>query len=57
MAINYTDKFAKKVDERFYNEALSTPAVNNDYEFVGAKTVKVMSVNTVALNDYTVSGT
>lgn len=57
MAINYTDKFAKKVDERFYNEALSTPAVNNDYEFVGAKTVKVMSVNTVALNDYTLSGT
>ena len=57
MAINYADKFAPKVDERFTNEALSTPAVNQDYEFVGVSTVKVYSVNTVALNDYTLSGT
>ena len=57
MAINYADKFATKVDERFTNEALSTPAVNQDYEFVGVSTVKVLSVNTVALNDYTTSGT
>ena len=54
MAINYADKFAPKVDERFTNEALSTPAVSQDYEFVGVSTVKY-SVNTVALNDYTLS--
>ena len=57
MARNYTTKFAKKVDERFYNDSLSTPIVNNDYEFVGAQTIKVMSVNTVPLNDYQTTGT
>ena len=55
--INYTTKFSPKVDERFSQEALSAPAVNNDYEFLGAKTVKVMSVKTVPMTDYTLSGT
>ena len=35
MAINYADKFAPKVDERFSAEALSAPAVNQDFDFVG----------------------
>ena len=49
MAINYADKFAPKVDERFSAEALSAPAVNKEYDFVGVSTVKVYSVNTVPL--------
>lgn len=56
MSITLTEKFSSKVDERFTTEALSTPGINNDYEFVGAKTVKVTSVNTVALTNYTRSG-
>lgn len=57
MAINYADKFAPKVDERFSAEALSTSAVNKDYDFVGVSTVKVYSVNTVEMNDYSLTGT
>lgn len=57
MAINYASKYAQKIDEKFTREAMTTPAVNNDYDFVGAKTVKVYSVPTAQMNDYSVSGT
>ncbi|MDP7981031.1 hypothetical protein [Bacillus multifaciens] len=56
MPIELTTKYAQKVDERFSKGALSTPSVNNDYEFVGAATIKVTSVETVPLNDYKRSG-
>ncbi|WP_042348263.1 hypothetical protein [Bacillus massiliigorillae] len=56
MAITLTSKFSPLIDEKFKLGALSTPGVNNDYEFVGAQTVKVTSVNTVALTDYARSG-
>jgi hypothetical protein len=57
MAINLTTKFSGKVDEVINNGALSTPSINNDYDFVGAQTVKVYSFDTVPLVDYTRSGT
>lgn len=57
MAINYADKFSNKVDERFTLAAQTTGAVNNDYEFTGVDTVKVYSVATAALNDYSLTGT
>lgn len=56
MAINYADKYAATIDERFKLEAVSAPAVNNDYDFVGVSTVKVYSIPTAAMNDYTRSG-
>lgn len=56
MAINLTTKFSGKVDEVINNGALSTPSINKDYDFVGAKTVKVYSFDTVPLGDYTRSG-
>jgi len=56
MAINYADKYASQIDERFTREALSGGAVNNDYDFVGAKTVNVYSVPTSQMNDYQRSG-
>ena len=56
MPINYAEKYANKIDERFKIGALSTPAVNNDYDFVGVQTVKVYSVPTAAMNDYTKTG-
>lgn len=48
----YTEKFAEKIDERFSPTTVTHAATNNDYDFVGAKTVKVTSINTVALGDY-----
>lgn len=56
MAVNYASKYAQKIDERFTREALSTPAVNQDYDFVGVKTVNVYSIPTAEMNDYTRSG-
>ncbi|MCD8391208.1 MAG: N4-gp56 family major capsid protein [Firmicutes bacterium] len=56
MAINYASKYAQKIDERFSREALSTPGVNDDYDFVGAKTVNVYSIPTAQMNDYTRTG-
>ena len=56
MAINYASKYAAKIDERFSREALSGAAINNDYDFVGTKTVNVYSVPTAAMNDYSRTG-
>lgn len=56
MPINYAEKYSAKIDERFKLGALTTPIVNNDYDFVGVKTVKVYSVPTAEMNNYTRSG-
>lgn len=56
MAINYAEKYASKIDERFSKEAMSIGAVNQDYDFVGVKTVHVYSVPTAPMNNYTKSG-
>ena len=56
MAINYASKYSTQIDERFAKEAMSGPAVNQDYDFVGVKTVNVYSVPTAQMNDYTRSG-
>lgn len=56
MAVNYAGKYAQKIDERFSREALTGAAVNNDYDFVGVKTVSVYSIPTAAMNDYSRSG-
>lgn len=57
MAINYASKYAQKIDEKFARESMTSPAVNNDYDFVGVKTVNVYSVPTADMNDYTATGT
>ena len=56
MAINYASKYGAKVDERFTREAMTTPAINNDYDFSGVKTVNVYSVPVAEMNDYEKSG-
>ena len=55
-SINLTTRFSGKVDETIVNGALSTPSINKDYDFVGAKTVKVYGFASVPLNNYTRSG-
>lgn len=57
MAINYASKYAQKIDEKFTRESMTSLAVNDDYDFVGVKTVNVYSVPTAAMNDYTATGT
>lgn len=52
MAVNYTEKYSDKIAERFKIGSLTDSACGHDYSFVGAKTVKVYSVDTVALGDF-----
>lgn len=54
--VNYAEKYASKVDERFTQASLTDAAVNKDYDFVGVSTVKVYSIPTVELGDYTLTG-
>ena len=55
--VNLAEKYSGKIDEAIINGAQSAPSVNNDYDFIGAKTVKVYSFDPVEMNDYTRSGT
>jgi hypothetical protein len=57
--INLHEKYAKKVQERFYQESLTESSFSKslDMEFTGVRTVKVSSINTVPMTDYTRSGT
>lgn len=56
MAVNLASKYSEKIDEKFLRAAVTTPAVNNDYDFVGVKTVNVYSVGSAKLNDYKRTG-
>ena len=52
MAINYAVKYDSKIAERFSIGSLTNAGAGKDYSFVGAKTIKVSSVNPVALSDF-----
>lgn len=52
MAINLVTKFAPLVDERFAVESKSSLVTNKDYDFIGAKSIKLYSVSTAEMNDY-----
>ena len=56
MAVNYAAKYANVVDERFRLGSLTTALVNNNFDWLGVKTVKVFSRNLATLNDYQTSG-
>ena len=53
---NYAEKFSPLVDEAFYIASLTQGLTNNDYDWVGVNAVNVYSIPTVALDDYTMSG-
>lgn len=57
MAMNLASKFSAKVDERFKRKALTQKAVNEDYDWSGVATISVYSIDTVAMGNYTRSGT
>lgn len=57
MAINLASKYEKKVDERFKLKSLTEVGVNKEYDWVGVNAINVYSIPTVAMGDYTASGT
>lgn len=57
MAINLAAKYEKKVDERFKLGSLTEALVNHDYNWEGVDTIKVYNIPTVALNNYSRTGT
>lgn len=52
MAINLVTKFLPYVDEQFTTESKIGLITNKDFDFTGAKTVKVYKVSTSTMNDY-----
>lgn len=56
MAINLTTKFSDKVDERFKLMSLTDAHAGHSYEFTGAAGIKIYSVDSVPIVDYTRSG-
>ena len=57
MAVNLASKYSSKVDERFKLGSFTEAAVNREYEWEGVNSITIYSVPTVAMNDYTASGT
>ena len=56
MAVNFAEKYAGVVDERFRLGSLTAALINNNFDWLGVKTVKVFSRNLATLNDYQTSG-
>ena len=52
MAINLVSKFSPVVDEAFATESKTSLVVNSDYEFIGARSIKIYTVDTAEMNDY-----
>ncbi len=57
MAIDLTTKFLPLTDEKFSKESKTSLLTNQDFNFDGAKTVKIYKVSTSSMNDYDRSGT
>ncbi len=55
--INLADKYAQKVAERFSLSSITDAYAGKDYDFSGVKSIKIYSIDTVPMNDYTRSGT
>ena len=57
MSFNVATKYSSLVDEKFTKEAITPALVNSDYDWNGVKSVLVYSYSTVAMGDYSKSGT
>ena len=57
MAINLVTQFSDKVLERFHHKSYTANAASKDWTFDGIKTLKIFSIGTAPINDYTRSGT
>ena len=54
--INLASKFSTKVAERFSIGSLTDAYAGKDYDFSGVKSIKIYSIDTVTMTDYTRSG-
>lgn len=52
MSIQLAAKYGPYVDELFKAESKVSLLTNNDYDWTGAKTIKLYKISTAALNDY-----
>lgn len=57
MAVNLFEKFSPKVAERFFKKSVTAGVASKAYDWDGVDTIKVASVGTVPLGNYTRSGT
>lgn len=53
MSITLTEKFADRIDERYHPISVTNAGINQNYDWDGAKTIKITSVGTVQMKDYT----
>lgn len=56
MAINFAEKYASIVDERFTKASVTQSAFNQDLDFTGVNTVNVYSLPTAPMNNYSMAG-
>lgn len=56
MAVNYAEKYSPIVDERFTIGPLTSGMTNNEYDWVGVETVRVYSIPTAEMNNYSLTG-
>ena len=56
MALDYTVKYAKEIAERFKKGSITNSAAGHEYDFTGARGVKIYSMVTAELNDYNRGG-
>lgn len=57
MAINLATKYSSKVDERFKKKSVTEAWVHQDWDWEGVQSIKVYSIPTVAMGDYSRTGT
>ena len=55
--INLAEKYSQKVAERFSLSSITDAYAGKDYDFSGVKSIKIYSIDTVEMGDYTRSGT
>lgn len=56
MAIELAERYLPYVDELFSTESRKSLVTNQDFDWSGAHTVKIYSINTAAMNDYDRNG-
>lgn len=56
MATNYAEKYSGKVDERMSLKEMTNIGLNTDYEWDGVNAIYVYNIDTVPLNDYSMTG-
>lgn len=56
MAVNYASKYSANVQEKFTLASITANAVNTSVDFVGVNAVNLYHIPTVAMGDYTMSG-